>query len=78
MSFLKEEIFYSIKELRILAKRWRVRRNTIRPHPSLGYRPPSPEAWLTEDSFGYEKVERQDASRSPLRRRAYPLPAALH
>lgn len=44
--FLNGEIFYSMKELRVLAERWRRHYNTIRPHPSLGYRPPPPEAWL--------------------------------
>ena len=44
--FLNGEIFYSIKELRVLAERWRNHYNTARPHSSLGYRPPAPEAWL--------------------------------
>jgi transposase InsO family protein len=44
--FLNGEIFYSIKELRVLAERWRKHYNTVRPHSSLGYRPPAPEAWL--------------------------------
>ena len=44
--FLNGEIFYSIKELRVLAERWRKHYNTARPHSSLGYRPPAPEAWL--------------------------------
>jgi transposase InsO family protein len=44
--FLNPEIFYSMKELRVLAERWRVHYNTVRPHSSLGYRPPAPEAWL--------------------------------
>ena len=39
--FLNGEIFYSIKELRVLAERWRVHYNTIRPHSSLGYRSPA-------------------------------------
>ena len=43
--FLNGEIFHSIKELRVLAERWRRHYNTIRPHSSLGYRPPAPEAW---------------------------------
>src|SRR5277367_2507368 len=30
--FLNGEIFYSIKELRVLAERWRIHYNTIRPH----------------------------------------------
>jgi putative transposase len=45
--FLNGELFYSMKELRVLAERWRVHYNTVRPHSSLGYRPPAPEAWLT-------------------------------
>ncbi len=48
--FLNGEIFYSIKELRVLAERWREHYNTVRPHSSLGYRPPAPEAWLTENA----------------------------
>ena len=43
--FLNGEIFYSMKELRVLAERWRVHYNTVRPHSSLGYRPPAPQAW---------------------------------
>ncbi|HIK89354.1 MAG TPA: hypothetical protein EYG09_06895, partial [Dehalococcoidia bacterium] len=38
------EIFYSLKEVQILTERWRREYNTIRPHSSLGYRPPVPEA----------------------------------
>ena len=44
--FLNGEIFYSLKELRVLGECWRVHYNTIRPHSSLGYRPPAPEAIL--------------------------------
>ena len=44
--FLNGEIFYSMKELRVLAERWRKHYNTVRPHSSLGYRLPAPEAWL--------------------------------
>jgi putative transposase len=54
---LNGEIFYSIKELRVLAERWRVHYNTVRRHSSLGYRPPAPEAWLTETSHRHGKVE---------------------
>ena len=49
--FLNGELFYSMKELRVLAERWRVHYNTVRPHSSLGYRPPAPEAWLTSTSW---------------------------
>jgi putative transposase len=33
--FLNGEIFYSMKELRVLADRWRAHYNTVRPHSSL-------------------------------------------
>ena len=48
--FLNGEIFYSLKEVQVLAERWRVHYNTVRPHSSLGYRPPAPEAWLSVNS----------------------------
>jgi len=41
---LNREIFYSLREVQILTERWRREYNTIRPHSSLGYRPPVPEA----------------------------------
>jgi len=40
---LKGEIFYSLKEARVLIEMWRKHYNTIRPHSSLGYRPPAPQ-----------------------------------
>lgn len=42
--FLNGEIFYSLKEARILIEQWRQHYNTQRPHSSLGYRPPAPQA----------------------------------
>ena len=39
----------SLLEAKVLIERWRMEYNTIRPHSSLGYRPPAPEAiqpWL--------------------------------
>jgi hypothetical protein len=62
--FLNGEIFYSIKELGVLAERWRVHYNTVRPHSSLGYKPPAPEAWLTATSKGHGEVG--SAKRFPL------------
>jgi hypothetical protein len=61
--FLNGEIFYSMKEIRVLAERWRVHYNTVRPHSSLGYRPPAPEAWMAK-SRGHGEVE--TATRFPL------------
>lgn len=40
------EIFYTLQEAQILIARWREEYNHIRPHSSLGYRPPAPQAWL--------------------------------
>jgi hypothetical protein len=38
------EIFYSLKEAQVLIEQWRLEYNTFRPHSSLKYRPPAPEA----------------------------------
>jgi Integrase core domain len=62
--FLNGDVFYSLKELRVLAERWRVHYNIVRPHSSLGYRVPAPAAWLTEASEGHGKVENKE--RFPL------------
>jgi transposase InsO family protein len=40
---LNREIFYSLKEGQIVIEQWRKHYNTIRPHSSLGYRPPAPQ-----------------------------------
>ena len=44
--FLNGEIFYTLQETKILIEAWRRQYNTIRPHSSLGYRPPAPEVLL--------------------------------
>jgi transposase InsO family protein len=43
---LKGEIFYTLKEAQIVIESWRRHYNTVRPHSSLGYRPPAPEVVL--------------------------------
>jgi putative transposase len=43
---LNGEIFTTLKEAQVLIADWRDHYNRIRPHSSLGYRPPAPEAWL--------------------------------
>ena len=40
---LNGEIFYTLREAKVLIERWRWHYNTVRPHSSLGYRPPAPE-----------------------------------
>ena len=42
---LNGEIFYSLKEARIVIEQWRHHYNTARPHSSLGYRPPAPQTF---------------------------------
>ncbi len=42
---LDGEIFYTLFEAKVLTARWRQEYNQVRPHSSLGYRPPAPEAW---------------------------------
>jgi putative transposase len=41
---LNGEIFYTLNEAKIVIEDWRRHYNTVRPHSSLGYRPPAPEA----------------------------------
>lgn len=43
---LNGEIFYTLKEARIIIESWRRHYNTIRPHGALGYRPPAPEVFV--------------------------------
>ena len=43
---LNGEIFYTLLEARVLVEWWRRHYNTVRPHSSLGYKPPAPEAIL--------------------------------
>jgi hypothetical protein len=42
---LNGEIFYTLKEAKMLIERWRMDYNTFRPHSSLNYRPPAPEVY---------------------------------
>ena len=43
---LNGELFYSLREAQILIESWRVHYNTVRPHASLGYKPPAPEVFV--------------------------------
>jgi len=40
---LNGEIFYTLAEARIIIESWRQHYNEVRPHSSLGYKPPAPE-----------------------------------
>jgi len=41
---LNREVFYNLREAKIVIEKWRQEYNTVRPHNSLDYRPPTPEA----------------------------------
>ena len=43
---LDGEIFYTLREAQIVIESWRRHFNTIRPHESLGYKPPAPEVFV--------------------------------
>jgi putative transposase len=43
---LNREIFDTLEEAQVLLEQWRKEYNQIRPHSSLGYRPPAPETIL--------------------------------
>ncbi len=58
---LNGEIFYTLKEAKVLIEGWRHHYNTVRPHSSLGYRPPAPQAivipvHLVQSTLGHASV----------------------
>src|SRR5215510_9710111 len=44
---LNGEIFYTLREAQIVVESWRRHYSSIRPHASLGYKPPAPEVFVT-------------------------------
>ena len=46
---LDREIFYTLQEVQVLTEEYRQTYNRIRPHSSLGYRPPAPQVVLAID-----------------------------
>ncbi len=49
---LNGEIFYTLKEAKIIIENWRQHYSTVRPHSSLGYKPPAPEAAIWPQQNG--------------------------
>ncbi|MCJ2057615.1 transposase, partial [Methylobacterium sp. J-048] len=43
---VNDELFYQLKEAQLVIERWRRTYTTVRPHASLGYRPPAPEVFM--------------------------------
>ena len=48
---LNGEIFTTLLEAKVLIENWRREYNTIRPHSSLGYKPPAPEAIMSNNKY---------------------------
>lgn len=48
---LNTEAFDTLKEAQVLIERWRKHYNTVRPHSSIGYRPPAPQTFLSQESL---------------------------
>ena len=44
---LNREVFSTLTEAKVLIEQWRQEYNHIRPHSSLGYRPPAPESIMS-------------------------------
>ena len=65
---LNGEIFTTLHEARVLIERWRQHYNTVRPHSSLGYKPPAPEAILPRPA-GLPYATLQSAQKGDLNRR---------
>ena len=56
---LNGEIFYSLKEARILIEQWRQHYTSKRPHSSLGYRPPAPQALTLKPIINQQNLAMQ-------------------
>ncbi len=56
---LAGEIFYSLREAKVLIEMWRKHYNQVRPHSSLGYRPPAPETIAAAPPSAALRAEQQ-------------------
>ena len=64
---LNGEIFYTLREAQIVIESWRRHYNTIRPHASIGYKPPAPEVFVP--AFAAWPAPRRPASPATLAQR---------
>jgi putative transposase len=48
---LNREIFTTLLEAKVLIENWRRGYNTVRPHSSLGYKPPAPETVIPSNRY---------------------------
>ena len=68
---LNGEIFYTLKEAQGLIEQWRNHYNTIRPHSSLGYRPPAPQTIVphrVDPPFAIDRLRADRRSPDTVRR----------
>ncbi len=64
---LNREVFYTLREAKALVEWWRRHYNAVRPHSSLGYRPPAPEAILPWPlDFGVPPLRPSAMAQSPV------------
>jgi transposase InsO family protein len=50
---LNREIFDTLWEAKVVVENWRKEYNTVRPHSSLGYKPPAPETFVPKFSNNF-------------------------
>ena len=55
---LDGEIFYTLREAEVVIESWRRHYDTVRPHASLGFRPPAPEVVLPAFAAGPAALRR--------------------
>ncbi len=48
---LNREMFYTIKEAKVIIEQWRQYYNTERPHSSLNYNAPVPQSYLLQSGL---------------------------
>ena len=68
---LDGEIFYTLREAQIVIESWRRHYNAVRPHASLGYQPPAPEARRRCRMAGCAHPDRSAGHAPPLAPRSH-------
>ena len=63
---LNGEIFYTLHEAQIVIESWRRHYNAVRPHASLGYKPPAPEVFVPASPHGRLRYPGQLRRPAPL------------
>ena len=56
---LDGEIFYTLREAKIMIEKWRRHYNEVKPHSSLGYKPPAPETIVTRQNTAVSRMTTQ-------------------